>query len=189
MKQILLLGDSIRMGYCGNVKQLLAKDAEVIYPCENCRSSQNIIMSLTAWVKLCKPQSVKVVQFNCGHWDAAHFQYDAEPLTSEREYRKNLAVIVRMLKGRFPQATLVFATTTPMNPAYPENSNPRTTEDIMRYNEIAAEVMRENGVEINDLFSLMNECGEDSYIDYCHLTEQEYERLGRQVAKCLKRYL
>ena len=37
MKQLLLIGDSIRMGYCETVKTLLADDYEVIFPKENCR--------------------------------------------------------------------------------------------------------------------------------------------------------
>ena len=85
MKQILLLGDSIRMGYCGYVKQLLADKAEVIYPKDNCRSSQNIIMNLHDWARLCDSQRVKAVHFNCGQWDTGHFQYDPEPLPTKKE--------------------------------------------------------------------------------------------------------
>ena len=37
MKKIVLIGDSIRMGYCEYVKNSLRDVAEVYYPPENCR--------------------------------------------------------------------------------------------------------------------------------------------------------
>ena len=89
MKQILLIGDSIRMGYCEYVKDLLKDCAEVIYPSENCRSSQNIIMNLLNWSHLCDKEKIEIIHFNCGQWDAAHFNCDLTPLTSLSEYRKN----------------------------------------------------------------------------------------------------
>ena len=107
MKQVLLLGDSIRMGYCEYVKEALKEKAEVVYPAENCRSSQNIIMNLGAWATLCDKENVALVYFNCGHWDAEPFHGDVEPLTSLAEYEKNLGKIVRALRTLFPNAKLV----------------------------------------------------------------------------------
>ena len=36
-KNVLLIGDSIRMGYCGYTKELLKDVANVYYPEDNCR--------------------------------------------------------------------------------------------------------------------------------------------------------
>ena len=44
MKQVFLIGDSIREGYCEKVKEALRDRAEVIYPGENCRTSQYIVI-------------------------------------------------------------------------------------------------------------------------------------------------
>ncbi len=182
MKQILLIGDSIRMGYCEYVKDLLKDWAEVIYPSENCASSQNIMINLLNWSHLCNKEKVEIIHFNCGQWDASHLNYDLTPLTSLSEYRKNLCAIVQQMKRIFPNAKLVFATTTPMNPAYPETVNPRTTEDIIAYNDMAKQVMKELGVAINDLFLFAENWGAEYYIDYCHLTETGYRCLGKQVS-------
>lgn len=186
MKQILLIGDSIRMGYCEYVKDLLKDRAEVIYPSENCRSSQNIIINLLNWSHLCDKEKVEIIHFNCGQWDAAHFNYDLTPLTSLSEYRKNLCAIVQQMKRIFPNAKLVFATTTPMNPAYPQTINPRTTEDIIAYNDAAKQVMEEHGIAINDLFLFAENWGPEHYIDYCHMTEISYKCLGKQVSDFIK---
>ncbi len=40
MKKVLLIGDSIRMGYDKYVKDALNEVAEVYYPTENCRFSE-----------------------------------------------------------------------------------------------------------------------------------------------------
>ena len=98
MNRIFLIGDSIRMGYCEHVKGLMADCAEVIYHKVNCRSSQCILMNLFDWSRLCDAEGVTVVHFNCGHWDAARFDCDPQPLTSLGEYEKNLESIVRNLK-------------------------------------------------------------------------------------------
>lgn len=181
MKQFLLIGDSIRMGYCEYVKTLSADCAEVIYPDENCKSSQNILFNLLNWSNLCNKEKVEIVHFNCGHWDVAHCNCDLEPITSLQEYQKNLYAIVRQLKSFFPKARLIFATTTPMNPAYPECINPRTTEDIVKYNDAAKSVMKEVGVAVNDLFAIAEPWGQEYYIDYCHLSAEGYRLLGKQV--------
>jgi hypothetical protein len=189
MNRIFLIGDSIRMGYCEHVKGLMADCAEVIYPEVNCRSSQCILMNLFDWSKLCDTEKVKIVHFNCGHWDAARFDCDPQPLTSLGEYEKNLESIVRNLKKYYPNAKLAFATTTPMNPDYPENRNPHTTEDNMRYNDVAKRVMQKHGVAINDLFAVAESWGKEYYIDYCHFTEEGYKILGKHVSDFIKTLL
>lgn len=186
MKQVLLLGDSIRLGYCPYVKDLLKDQAEVIYPSGNCHSSQYIIMNLQSFVSLCDKDRVALVHFNCGHWDAEHFG-DSEPLTSLTEYGKNLRIIVRSLRTRFPNAKLIFATTTPMNPSYPKTGNNRTTEDLMRYNEVACKVMQEMDVEVNDLFATAKDWREDSFIDFCHMTADGYQKLADRVCERITR--
>ena len=71
--QILLLGDSIRMGYCQIVKELLKDEYEVIFPESNCRCTHFTLESLEFWVNLCDPDRVAAVHFNNGQWDAARF--------------------------------------------------------------------------------------------------------------------
>lgn len=51
MKKIVLIGDSIRMGYDKYVKEALAGTAEVYYPSENCRYAQNVLRFAHDWKK------------------------------------------------------------------------------------------------------------------------------------------
>ena len=47
--KVLLLGDSIRMGYCECVKELMQGQAEVFYPTDNGRFLQYTLRGLQDW--------------------------------------------------------------------------------------------------------------------------------------------
>ena len=189
MKQVLLIGDSIRMGYCEAVKEALKDRAEIIFPPENCMSSQYIMTRLIYWCNRCQKDDVAVVHLNCGQWDSAHFNSTPEPLTSLEEYRKNLRMIIWTLRNFFPEAVIMPATTTPMNPVHPETINPRTTEEIMTYNRVVKEVAQEHGLPVNDLFEESKDWGEELYLDYCHLKEEGYQRLAKKVTEAVSAYI
>lgn len=142
-KNIFLIGDSIRRGYCATVKENLADIAQVFYVDENCRSTQFVIFSLEKWAEMFdRPELVDIVHFNCGHWDVAHWNGYSLSLTSEDEYAKNIQMIITLLRRFFPNAQLVFATTTPMNPDGGSigGINPRSNESIEKYNKIASRI-------------------------------------------------
>lgn len=187
---IFLIGDSIRQGYCETVKNELSGEAEVFYFKDNCRSSQYIIFNMKKWAGLFDDRSrVDLVQFNCGHWDIAHWNGNAHSLTSESEYERNLGVIIDNLKHFFPRAKLVFATTSPMNPSGKMGVNVRTDEEIDRYNAIAVDVMQRNSIPVNDINAFVRPWGSDCFKDYCHLTEEGFATLGKYVAEQLKSYI
>ncbi len=189
-KPVLLIGDSIRQGYCATVKDLLSDIADVYYPDDNCRFAQYIIASISSYVNLVpEPDKVEIVYWNSGHWDTAHFRYDDEPLNSLEQYGHAIARVQRAFRREFKNAKIIFATTTPMNPAGGDIMNPRTTEEIMKYNEIASDLILGLGGEIDDLFELMK--GKDSswYKDYCHYTDEGFRYIGRHVANYLRNVL
>lgn len=187
---VFLIGDSIRKGYCGTVSERLCDSAEVFYFKDNCRSSQYIIFNLKKWAEMFSdPTRVDLVLFNCGQWDVAHWNGHALSLTSETEYRRNLQMIVDELPFFFPNARLVFATTSPMNPDGSNGVNPRTNEAIDRYNAIAKAVMTENGIDMIDVNGFMREWDSGYYIDSCHLTKEAFQLLGEYVADSLMEYL
>lgn len=184
-KNVLLIGDSIRMGYCNTVKKELADVANVFYPEENCRNSQYIVTKLKAWAATF-PEQFDLIQFNCGHWDVAHWNGDEESLTSPEEYGRMVRLIIRQLRKFYPAARIVFATTSAMNPNGVVGVNPRTNREIVRYNEIAVSAAQEMGVEINDIFAIAAEYGEEMFRDYAHLTPEGFAQLGRAVAEFLR---
>lgn len=187
-KTVVLLGDSIRLGYCERVKACL-EGVSVYYPEENCRNTQYLLTQLSGYAAALDPKTVVSVLFNCGHWDAAHFGGSSESLTSEEEYRRNLGILVHRLRALFPKASLFFATTTPMNPKAGEDRNPRTNEEIDRYNTVAREVMKREGVEVLDLNAFTRAFSEESFADGCHFTKEASRLLGDRVAAFLKQRL
>jgi hypothetical protein len=98
-----------------------------------------------------------VIHFNHGVWDQAYLDPDkpkqrAEPgkgriRTSIEDYEKNLRSIVAHLKQT--GATLIWAHTTPILEGTPPGYV--GGEMVDRYNAVAAKIMQENGVIINDL--------------------------------------
>ena len=63
--------------------------------------------------------------------------------------------IFRQLCVCFPNAKIIFALTTPMDPDGSIGLNPRTNCEIRVYNFIASKVMKRLGVYVNDLYSLV----------------------------------
>ena len=199
MKQILLIGDSIREGYCNQVKELLKDEYEVIFPIENCRSSQTIMFSLHNWVTLTNPEDVEFVHFNCGQWDSGHVYSDKHPVTTLKEYKKNLGVIIRVLNKLFVNAKIIIATTTPMNPAL-ENEiektfktpnlslvlHPRTTKQIIKYNNIVKSVAKKNNVVLNDLYNYTKDWDGSHYIDVVHYNKESYNELANKIVNLIK---
>ncbi|MBE6808859.1 MAG: SGNH/GDSL hydrolase family protein [Ruminococcaceae bacterium] len=182
---VFLIGDSICMGYQPFVKENLQKKYDVVYPNENCRNSQYIITSLNRWVHEFKePQDVKLVSFNCGHWDVAHWNRDDDSLTSVAEYQKNIKRIIRQLKKVFPKAIILFFTTSPMSPNPNINHiNYRSNKEIEVYNEAAVlEAIGEN-VYVADMYEFMKDWDETNFIDYVHLTMDANRVLGKFVTK------
>lgn len=187
--RVLLIGDSIRIGYCETVKAELADVAVVVYPAENCRFTQNVLTNLRTWRGLCEPQSVKAVLFNCGHWDAAHWEGEEHPLNEIPQYAFNIGRIYDRLRAAYPQAQVVFATSTPMNPNGSQGVNPRTTQEMSCYNAAARQVMEEKGGQVLDLFAVAAPWGPEAYQDYAHFTEEYFAKLGHQVAEHIRALL
>ena len=188
-KNILLIGDSIRIGYCETVRNELADIAKVVYPAENCRDSTFIITRLHAWAQEFDAARIDVVHFNCGQWDAAHFNGWKDSLTPTDVYARNLHWIIWALRKEFPNATLHMATTTPMNPINETlpAQNPRTTAEIRCYNTIALRVAAEEEIPVNDLFSLAAGWPSTDYKDTCHYTDEAFKNLGKAVAEYLRK--
>lgn len=184
---IFLIGDSICMGYRPFVKENLQEKFEVVYPNENCRNSQYIITSLKRWVREFEnPQAVRLVSFNCGHWDIAHWNGEEDSLTSIVEYEKNIKRIIRHLKKFFPNAKILFFTTSPMNPNPNINSvNCRSNKEIVEYNKVAVSVANSENVYTADMYDFMKNWDESNFMDYAHLTIDANRILGRFVTDAI----
>lgn len=186
-RRVLILGDSISMGYTPVVKRLLREDTLVVRPQENCAGTTKGVANVDRWLQL-EGGGFDLIWFNFGLHDLKRVKPDgknsndpkdrrqAEPAAYERQLRE----ITKKLQAT--GARLVFATTTPV----PEGGvRPhRDVQDPERYNAIAREIMQAHGAEVVDLyaFALTRQAQIQPRVDV-HFTKQGSRLLGEHVAE------
>ena len=112
MKKIVLIGDSIRLGYGRYIKEAFLGVAEVYAPEDNCKFTQNVLRYVHEWKNIGGwPDDIDVVHWNAGLWDVLRL-YEDEPLTPKEFYGDNIKRIDKRLRLLFPKAKFVFATST-----------------------------------------------------------------------------
>lgn len=175
MKKIILLGDSIRMGYDKYVKMALEGEAEVFSPEENCRFTQYMLRFIHKWVGDSGfGEDTDLVHWNVGLWDVIQIMYD-EPITPIEMYEHYLHRICKRIRQCCPKAKVVFATSTPIHQANYESVKHefwRSNETIKAYNAVAVKVVKEHGFEVNDLYALMEGAPDEYFSDRTHYYTQ-----------------
>ncbi len=151
--RVLLVGDSIRLGYQADVARLLQGTAEVVGPAENCRATLDILDHFDRWVtELLEPGAV--VHLNAGLHDLRRLEGPGtDPHVAVSAYEQSLRRIVEAVLADEQCARLVLATTTPVDDvrhAAGRCSN-RHDADVQRYNERLHAVARATSVEVHDL--------------------------------------
>lgn len=183
LPRVLLIGDSISMGYTLPTRRLLEGRANVHRIPTNGGPTTRGLAHLDGWLG---SSQWDVIHFNFGlhdlkHVDASGAAVDVAAGTRQVEpnaYRDNLRAIVRRLKQT--GAKLIWCSTTPV----PEGAKGRVPGDELAYNALAAEVMAAEGVEINDLHAFVaprrTEIGKPADV---HYTAQGSETLAAEVAR------
>jgi acyl-CoA thioesterase-1 len=144
LPRVMIIGDSVSMGYTLPTRALLKGKANVHRPPTNCSSTGNGLNNLKAWLG---DKKWDVIHFNFGLHDAKLPPEGVRHAPPE-VYEKNLRELVKQMKGT--GAKLIFATTTPV-PNGGNISPIRRFGSVDQYNAIAKKVMTENGVAIDDL--------------------------------------
>ncbi len=198
MKTVWLLGDSIRMGYQDIVANELS-DMKVVYPEENSRFSSYMLNSLRFWLPMMEKPDI--IHFNVGLWDTACLYVDDGAFTPIDLYVKNVLSIARELK-RYG-VPVIFALTTPVNAedisavATPSVDAPEAetvfkqdNKRIDEYNKAVSSALKEKGIIINDLFSVVID-RRDKLIcsDGIHMNEVGKRALADAVVKIIKENL
>lgn len=199
LPNVLILGDSISIGYTPFVKELLAGKANVTRPMlengepENCEGTTKGIKNIVRWL------TITGVGNSGSQWDIIHFNFGlhdikhVDPVTGENsnnpkhpqqaelgEYKKNMEAIVNELKKT--TASLIFATTTP----YPDKVDGPLRDPGMpaKYNKAAVKIMNKNGVTINDLYAFMlPSMNEMQLPENVHFKPEGYKALANKVAE------
>jgi len=193
LPNVLIIGDSISIGYTLQVRELLQGKANVFRPMgrngtrrENCGGTTYGLEHIDRWLAV---QKWDVIHFNWGLHDLKHVKTAGgndksndpnDPTQATLEvYTENMKVLVSKLKAT--GARLVFATTTPITPG---TLNPlRTPEAPVRYNAAALEIMKANEIRVNDLHAYCEpNLKEWQKIRNCHFHPVGSEALAKQVA-------
>jgi len=143
LPRVLLIGDSISIGYTLATREALAGKANVHRAPTNCGPTIRGLEQIDNWL-------------GEGRWDVIHFNWGLHDLRKSDgkhqvpidEYEKNLRELVGRMKKT--GAALVWCSTTPV----PEGcSPPRTNEDAIAYNAVAKKIMDAEGIAIDDLYA------------------------------------
>jgi choline-sulfatase len=186
LPRVLLIGDSISIGYTLPVRKLLAGKANVHRPTTNCGPTTRGITEIDKWLGKGKWD---VIHFNWGLHDLKYITPDGQRVAPPKgkmqvpidAYEKNLRTLVTRLKKT--DATLIWCSTTPV----PAGAPVRIAGDSARYNEVAAKVMKDMGVETNDLFAFVKpQLTKIQKPKNVHFTPQGSKALAQQVSKTIE---
>lgn len=184
LPNILIIGDSISMGYTPFVQEILAGKATVSHPEGNCEGTTKGVLKLDEWLGNTKWD---IIHFNFGLHDLKHVDAKTgapsikheDPVQADiKQYSKNLKIIVKKLKAS--GAKLIFATTTPV----PEKSSPlREPDQVLLYNKVALKMMKKKRIMIDDLFVFaLSKIKEIQLPDNVHFTPDGYRALAEKVS-------
>jgi acyl-CoA thioesterase-1 len=182
LPRVLLIGDSISIGYTVTVQKALAGRANVLRIPENGADTANGLKKLESWL-------------GDSHWDVIHFNWGLHDLKVTpdgprqvplEQYEQNLARLVATLKNT--GARLIWASTTPV----PEGrQNPvREAADVGRYNAAARRVMQANGIATDDLYAAaLPRISEIQLPGNVHFNQLGWDLLGQQAAAAIRKTL
>lgn len=188
--RVVLVGDSIRLGYAPLVAERLAGRAEVVSAEANGGDSANVLKNLEEWVIGRKPD---IVHLNAGLHDLKLSRASKAHQVELSLYESNLREIVRRIVAG-TGASVVFASTTPILDARHARRGAdfdRHEADVVRYNAAAVAVMKELGVPVNDLHWVVERNGPEEMLreDGTHYTPEGYGRLADAVSDSLLRQI
>ena len=179
LPRVLLVGDSISIGYTLPTRALLQGKANVHRIPVNGGPTINGLENIDRWLGSGKWH---VIHFNWGLHDLK-FTDDGKHQVSIEKYEKNLTDLVGRLKRT--GATLSWASTTPVPDA--QVTPPRRNSDVIAYNLAARRVMEENGITIDDLYAVaLPRLQEIQRPANVHYTDAGYEVLAERVAASVR---
>jgi lysophospholipase L1-like esterase len=188
LPRVVLVGDSIRIGYAPLVAKRLDGKAIVISAKPNGEDSGNVLKNLDEWVIKEKPD---VVHLNTGLHDLK--LKDKSYQVPLADYEKNLKTILERIRKE-TTAKVIFATTTPILDdlhAQRKAGFDRFEADVRKYNIAAVSIMKQAGVPTNDLHKLVESGGKETIVsgDGTHYTQEGYEMLAAAVTESILRSL
>ncbi len=188
LPRVLLIGDSISIGYTLVVRELLKDQANVHRIPTNGGPTTNGLKNLQEWLGDSKWD---VIHFNWGLHDLKYVGADGVNLSDPKaagshpqvaldQYEKNLGQLVEQLKKT--GAKLIWCATTPV----PDGSSGRIMGDEVKYNQVAAKIMKASGIAVDDLCTYAA-AGKDIQLPAnVHYTSEGSKHLAAKVVAEIK---
>ena len=190
LPRVLLIGDSISIGYTLPVRERLAGVANVHRPPVNCGPTSRGLAMVDQWLG---DGEWDVIHVNFGLHDLKFVDEDGRNATVQtgrhqvppEQYRQNLDQIIGRLAAT--GATVIWRNTTPV----PEGGTDlRRFDDVGKYNAIAAEVMARHDVAVHDLYTFAKEREQQiQRPNNVHYTPEGSDVLAGEVARVIREAL
>lgn len=193
LPNVLIIGDSISIGYTLFVRAELQKEANIFRPMDrdgkkpfNCGDSARGIDLVGGWLGT---NRWRVIHFNFGLHDLKYLDEKKQYVTPDKGkqvatpdvYEKNLRDFVALLKKT--GAVLVWGSTTPV----PDGSPGRVKGDELVYNKTAKRVMEECGVLTDDLYAALGDrVSELQKPNNVHFTDEGSKILAASVVASIR---
>jgi hypothetical protein len=179
--RVLLIGDSILNGYLKQVTTAL-EGAAYVDAWVNPYAQSEHLNKLLGEVLANGPY--EVVHFNMGlhGWQKGRIKEGTfEPLTKQ---------YVEVIREKLPGAKIIWASSTPVTvKGKPGELDPEINPVITEHNRMAAKVMKEMNVPVNDFYSLLAPRLDLARGDQFHWKPEAYQILGRAVTESVQREL
>lgn len=176
MKNILLIGDSIRMGYDKAVRKTLGGRANVFFPEENCRFASYVLRYLHEYKRMLGDNHLDVLHWNAGLWDCLRL-FGEEPHTPVDVYTYYIDRICKRINKIFPDTQVIFATSTSVQSERMSPDFKRYNDEIEAYNAAAVEIVSKYNYLVNDLYTVSTTLPPEAHSDAVHY----YTPIGTKV--------
>ena len=189
LPRVLLIGDSISLGYTLPVRELLKDLANVHRALGNSGDTARGLQQLDTWLGTGK---WAVIHFNFGLHDLKWLDTKGKYVAPDQgkqvnplpAYETNLRQLVTRLQAT--GAKLVWCATTPV----PDGSAGRVKDAELDYNRAAAKIMQEKGIAVDDLHALVAPHQAQWQLPHnVHFTPEGYRALAAQVAASIRTQL
>jgi acyl-CoA thioesterase-1 len=192
LPRVLLIGDSISIGYTVPVRALLQGKANLHRPPTNCGPTTRGLEQIDRWLG---DDRWDVIHFNWGLHDLKYVPATGDKLTDPKtpgsrpqvpreQYEANLRKLVaRMQKTG---ATLIWAATTPV----PPGAQGRIAGDEVAYNAIAEKIVREHHLATDDLYAFAKPRLKELQLPAnVHFSKEGSQQLAAQVVQTIEQAL
>ena len=184
--KVLIIGDSISLGYTPYVKELMKDEAIVVHNKGNAAYTGTGLIMIDEWLG---EEDWDVIHFNWGLWDMYGWRFK-DTLRTPDVYAENLEILITRLEET--GAELIWATTTPVCPA-PERNDLTLIDSKTEkaYRKAALRVMRKHKIQVNDLYASMKRKQKEYAIgeNDVHFTSEGSQFLAEQVANEIRKAL